>query len=94
MLLLSRKNHQGLVIEPDASIPPDMKVTDLFGESGIRIKVISVNEGNVKLGIDAPSEFKILRNELENWNNPDGYGDQKGRPQVANIYRRRRTLET
>ncbi|VAW81073.1 hypothetical protein MNBD_GAMMA12-3422 [hydrothermal vent metagenome] len=91
MLLLSRKNHQGLVIEPDASVPLDMKVTDLFGETGIRIKVIDVEQGVVKLGIDAPDDFKILRDELNNWNELPDQQPQKSKPGGANIYRRRRS---
>ncbi len=91
MLLLSRKNHQGLVIEPDASVPLDMKVTELFGEAGIRIKVIDVEQGVVKLGIDAPDDFKILRDELNNWNESSDQSAQKSKPGGVNIYRRRRS---
>ncbi len=93
MLLLSRRNHQGLVIEPDASIPANMTVTDLFGENGIRIKVVSVDNGVVKLGIDAPKEFKILRNELDNWNSSGGPGqkkDKKDKTSTSNMFRRRK----
>ncbi len=36
----------------------------LLGED-IRIKVISVDKGIVKLGIDAPSHISILREELK-----------------------------
>jgi len=91
MLLLSRKNHQGLVIEPDASVPRDMKVSELFGDSGIRIKVIEVEKGVVKLGIEAPDDFKILRDELNNWNELSDQQSQRGKSSGANIYRRRRT---
>ncbi len=92
MLLLSRRNHQGLLIEPDASIPADMTVGELFGENGIKIKIISIEDGIVKLGIDAPNEFKILRNELDNWNSESNYRNKKDRISTANIYRRRKTL--
>ncbi len=100
MLLLSRRNHQGLVIEPDASIPANMKVTDLFGENGIRIKVVSVDNGVVKLGIDAPKEFKILRNELDNWNStgtPTGQSKDKNKKEktpASNMFRRRKAYST
>jgi len=91
MLLLSRKNHQGLVIEPDASVPKDMLVSELFGDAGIQIKVIEVEQGVVKLGIEAPDEFKILRDELNNWNELPDQQSHKGKPGSANIYRRRRS---
>ena len=90
MLLLSRKNHQGLVIEPDVSVPKDMKVSELFGEDGVRIKVIEVEQGVVKLGVDAPSNFKILRDELINWNELPGPQVKKGNQNGVNMYRRRR----
>ena len=32
--------------------------------NGIKVKIISVVDGNVKLGIDAPQEVAILRGEL------------------------------
>lgn len=90
MLLLSRKNHQGLVIEPDASVPKDMKVSELFGEDGVRIKVIEVEQGVVKLGVDASSNFKILRDELINWNELPATQSRKGHQNGVNMYRRRR----
>jgi len=93
MLLLSRRNQQGILIEPDASIPKDMKVSELFGSAGIRIKVIGVENGVVKLGIDAPNEFKILRNELENWNTSDQTTqNRKEKTSGANMFRRRKLL--
>ena len=90
MLLLSRRNHQGLVIEPDASIPKDMKVSELFGEEGILIKVIGIEDGVVKLGIDAPETFKILRDELESWDGDSPPPNKKPKTHGANMYRRRR----
>jgi len=93
MLLLSRRNQQGIIIEPDISIPKDMKVSELFGEGGIKIKVIGVENGVVKLGIDAPNEFKILRNELENWNTSEpGKNNRKDRTSGANMFRRRKAV--
>jgi len=32
--------------------------------SNIKIKVLSIEKGNVKLGIDAPNDVSILRQEL------------------------------
>ena len=32
--------------------------------SGIKVKIISVVDGNVKLGIEAPQDIAILRSEL------------------------------
>lgn len=48
MLILNRKK-EGVV---------------LVGDDEIRIKIISIKDGSVKLGIEAPSEMMILRSEL------------------------------
>ncbi|MDP2078100.1 MAG: carbon storage regulator CsrA [Sulfuricurvum sp.] len=37
----------------------------LIGDS-ITLKVISIDKGSVKLGIDAPSNIRVLRSELIN----------------------------
>ncbi len=90
MLLLSRRNQQGILIEPDISVPKDMTVKELFGDSGIKIKIIGVENGVVKLGIEASNDFKILRNELENWNDKNAVqATPKEKTSNANIYRRR-----
>ena len=47
MLVLARKNDEGILIGED-----------------IYVKVVSVEKGVVKLGIDAPSDISIIREEL------------------------------
>ncbi len=37
----------------------------------IRIKIVATDRGSVKLGIDAPDDVRILRGELEWWNDND-----------------------
>ena len=37
----------------------------LIGDS-ITLKIISIDKGNVKLGIDAPASVRVLRSELIN----------------------------
>ncbi|AFI03630.1 carbon storage regulator [Helicobacter cetorum] len=48
MLILSRKLHEGIVIDDN-----------------IRIKVISIDRGSVRLGFEAPENTLILRSELK-----------------------------
>lgn len=55
MLVLSRKNNEGLRI----------------GE-GVKLKVLAIRGGVVRLGIEAPNDTHILRFELE--------GDENGGP--------------
>jgi sRNA-binding carbon storage regulator CsrA len=63
MLVLSRKAEQSLVIFPVADIRESMTVKELFSSGPIRILLRSAT-GDIKLGIEAPSELTILREEL------------------------------
>ena len=49
MLVLSRKQFEGIQIGPD-----------------IRIKVVKVDRNQVRLGIEAPGDVLIVRDELVN----------------------------
>lgn len=50
MLVLSRKFDESIVINP--------------GPNQITVRVIDIRRGKVKVGIDAPSEVRVMRNEL------------------------------
>lgn len=50
MLVLSRKCEESLIIDGD--------------EGTIEIKVVQINGDKVRLAVDAPKNFKILRKEL------------------------------
>jgi carbon storage regulator CsrA len=36
-------------------------------DSNIRVVVVSITKGRVRLGIEAPDHMRILRSELEDW---------------------------
>jgi carbon storage regulator len=50
MLVLSRKINEGIVIKGDGG--------------DIRIVVIEIDKGKIRLGIDAPKGYPIVREEL------------------------------
>jgi carbon storage regulator len=56
MLVLTRKNNEQIII----TIP---------NEKEIVIRVVQISSNQVKIGIDAPKEFLILRDELIDTNN-------------------------
>lgn len=51
MLILSRKTHQAIIIR--------------CGHDQVRLKIVQVGRDRVWLGLEAPEEVKILREELE-----------------------------
>jgi len=44
-------------------------------DSNIRVTVVSLSKGRVKLGIDAPGHIRVLRSELLDWEADDTGSD-------------------
>jgi carbon storage regulator len=44
-------------------------------DSNIRVTVVSLSKGRVKLGIDAPDHIRVLRSELLDWEADDTGSD-------------------
>jgi carbon storage regulator len=44
-------------------------------DSNIRVTVVSLSNGRVKLGIDAPDHIRVLRSELLDWEADDTGSD-------------------
>ena len=51
MLILTRKIEEGIIIRGE-------------GENLIRFRILGISGGRVKVGIEAPGRFNILRDEL------------------------------
>lgn len=56
MLVLTRKNGTSIVLGDET--------VDQEGEHIIKFTVLQCSNGEVRIGIDAPSDIKILRGEL------------------------------
>ena len=65
MLILTRKPGQIIKIQPAAELPLTTPVGALFSEGPIEIVVQRIHGQQVRLGIQAPDRFLILREELE-----------------------------
>ncbi len=65
MLVLTRKPGQSIKIQLDETLPWKTPVGKLFVDGPIEIIVTQVNGQQVKLGIIAHPDLKILRNELD-----------------------------
>jgi carbon storage regulator CsrA len=44
-------------------------------DSNIRVAVVSLSKGRVKIGIDAPDHIRVLRTELLDWEADDAESD-------------------
>ncbi len=63
MLILTRKRGQSVCIEL-GNIDPCTPVGEVFADGPIRVLLVSVQYGQIKLGIEANSGLLILRSEL------------------------------
>ncbi len=64
MLILTRRIGEQIYIYPD-DLPEDMTVKELFEGRQIAIEVLGVKGMQVKIGIDAPKNLTILRDDVE-----------------------------
>ncbi len=64
MLTISRRVGEYLTIDPSDALPPEMTIGELFAGGPVVIAVVRGGGGQVRLGIEAPRELKVLRSEL------------------------------
>lgn len=64
MLILTRQASQSVFIDPRPALDPSALVEELFAKGPIQIKVLEVRGKQVRLGVAAPTELNILREEL------------------------------
>jgi len=63
MLILSRRVGEVAYIYSE-DLRPKMTVAELFASGQIAIEVIEVKGTQVRFGIDAPEQLKILRDDV------------------------------
>ena len=64
MLILTRHVGEKITISPSIDIPPDMTVSELFADGPIEIMLVKMKGNQAGLGLAAPKNLTILRNEL------------------------------
>ena len=64
MLILTRKPGQAVVIDLIEGLDPKTPVGELFTRGPIEVTVVKIEGGHVRLGIEADTRFRILRDEL------------------------------
>jgi len=63
MLVLMRRKGESILIYP-GDIPEGMTVAELFAGGPIKLEIAETNRAQCKLGIKAPKELAIVRDEL------------------------------
>ncbi len=63
MLVVSRRFRESISISPAADIDPQMTLQDLFANGPIEIMVLAGGQNRVKVGVKAPVELSIWRND-------------------------------
>lgn len=63
MLIVSRKHAESILIRPSDDIDPNTTVAELFRTGPIEIKIYSVGQKRVKMGVQTPDELNIRRKD-------------------------------
>lgn len=64
MLNITRRNGESIFIFPSDSLPAEMTVAELFKDGAIEICLFRSNTRQAKIGVKAPEEMVILRDDL------------------------------
>lgn len=63
MLIISRKDSESIQISPADNIDTSITIADLFQNGPIEITIFSTGQQRVKMGIQAPEQLRIWRND-------------------------------
>ena len=64
MLSLVRHENESLFIQLAKDVDPNMTVAELFKDGPIEIYVHDLRKTQIKIGIQAPQELNIVREEV------------------------------
>lgn len=64
MLVLTRRVGETILIFPADTMPPEMKVRDLFKQGPVRITLTRIAGSQARVGIVAPEMLAIAREEI------------------------------
>ena len=64
MLVLTRRVGESVFISPSEELPADTPVSVLFKDGPIRLTLTRVNGNQARIGIVAPNELTIAREEV------------------------------
>lgn len=80
MLILTRKPGQLLKISPKTSLSPTTTIAELFLDGPIEILVSRIDDGQVRIGVQAHPGLLIARDDREVDDLPDSHSGQGHQP--------------
>jgi sRNA-binding carbon storage regulator CsrA len=83
MLVVSRKEHESITIEPAEGLDPSMTLRDAFAHGPILVKLVHVGQKRVRLAIEAPAPLQVRRNALRTTD-----GNAASNAELAEIWER------
>jgi sRNA-binding carbon storage regulator CsrA len=61
MLVISRKEHESIRIEPVEGLDPSMTLREAFARGAILVKLVHIGHRRVRLAIEAPPTLHVRR---------------------------------
>jgi sRNA-binding carbon storage regulator CsrA len=61
VLVVSRKEHESICIEPAEGLDPTMTLREAFAHGSIIVKLIHIGHKRVRLAIEAPPHLQVTR---------------------------------
>ena len=61
MLVVSRKEHESIRIEPVEGLDPSMTLREAFAQGAILVKLVHIGHRRVRLAIEAPPSLHVRR---------------------------------
>jgi sRNA-binding carbon storage regulator CsrA len=61
MLVVTRKEHESIRIEPVEGLDPSMTLREAFAQGAILVKLVHIGHRRVRLAIDAPPSLHVRR---------------------------------
>lgn len=63
MLVVSRKEHESILIEPVEGLDPSLTLREVFAQGAILVKLVHVGHRRVRMAIEAPAALRVKRSD-------------------------------
>jgi len=64
MLAFTRKPGEYILLYPSHGLDPNMTVAELFNDGPVEVIFSELEDGNIRVAVDAPEQLVVVRNEI------------------------------